>query len=38
MPAARAAAPARKAEPVAAGVAIPEIKYESEIKPEDLPF
>jgi single-strand DNA-binding protein len=38
MSAARSVAPARKAEPVAAGVAIPEIKYESEIKPEDLPF
>jgi single-strand DNA-binding protein len=36
---ARASAPrSAQREPVAAGVSIPEIKYESEIKPEDLPF
>lgn len=29
---------ASKSAPVAAGAAIPDIKYESEIKPEDLPF
>ncbi|MBP7114249.1 MAG: single-stranded DNA-binding protein [Candidatus Peribacteraceae bacterium] len=29
---------AKAATPVAAGSAIPDIKYESEIKPEDLPF